>query len=127
MGLSDLRLGLRPMNANRRWLMVADGADKPLGLASMVGVYIITCCVSLDYLSHFKYPGFFNAEAFHILYDPARLLNAVGVIAAFAAVSLLFSFARFSFGYLVGFYLYTVVLGYLWLNCFSDLDYNHQL
>ena len=28
--------------------------------------------------------------------------------------------ARFSFGYFVGFYLYTMVLGYLWINCFSD-------
>src|SRR5262249_21391263 len=33
----------------------------------------------------------------------------------------------FSFGYVVGFGLYTVVLGYLWLAKFSQLDYDHTL
>ncbi len=115
------------MKANGKCLMGADSSEKPLALTVLIGFYIIICCVSLVYVSRFKYPGFFNAEAFHILYDPTRLLNAATVIAAFAVLSLLFSIARFSFGYLVGFYLYTIILGYLWLNCFSDLDYNHQI
>jgi hypothetical protein len=112
---------------NRRWLIVAEGAEKPLALVLLICLYIIVCCVSLVYVSRFKYGDFFDAEAFHVFYDPKRLLNATSVVAAFAVVSLLFSFARFSFGYFVGFYLYTIILGYLWLNCFSDLDYNHQL
>jgi hypothetical protein len=112
---------------NRRWLTVADGAERPLTLVLLICFYIILCCVSLVYVSHFKYGDFFDAKAFHVFYDPERLLNATAVVAAFAVVSLLFSFARFSFGYLVGFYLYTIILGYLWLNCFSDLDYNHQI
>ena len=115
------------MDVNRKWLIVADDFEKPLALTILIGLYIIICCVSLGYLPRFKYPGFFNAEAFHLFYDPTRLFAVTAIIAAFAVVSLLFSFARFSFGYLVGFYLYTVILGYLWLNCFSDLNYNHRL
>jgi hypothetical protein len=120
-------IGFGLTNANWKCRIVADAAEKPLALTILIGFYIIVCCVSLVYLPHFKYPGFFNANAFHIFYDSTRLLNVTTVIAAFAVISLLFSFARFSFGYLVGFYLYTVILGYLWLNCFSDLNYNHQL
>jgi hypothetical protein len=115
------------MNVNRKCQLVGVGAETPLALMILIGFYIIICCVSLVSVAHFEYPGFFNAEAFHIFYDSTRLLNVTTIIAAFAVVSLLFSFARFSFGYLVGFYLYTLILGYLWLNCFSDLDYNHQL
>jgi hypothetical protein len=42
-------------------------------------------------------------------------------------VSLLFAFARFSVGYFIGFYLYSMIAGYLWINQFSDLDYDHGL
>jgi hypothetical protein len=95
--------------------------------AILILVYIITCCVSLVLCARFDLPGSFDPKTFHILYDPARLYDAIIVVAAFTFVSLLFLFADFSFGYFVGFYLYTMVLGYLWLNCFSDLRYNHQL
>ena len=64
---------------------------------------------------------------FHIFYDPARLHIAVAVVAAFALVSVAFCFARFSFGYAVGFYFYTMISGYLWLNCFTDLNYDHRI
>ena len=49
------------------------------------------------------------------------------LIAVFALVSLLFAFAGNSFGYVVGFYSYTMIAGYLWLNHFSELTYNHRL
>jgi hypothetical protein len=55
------------------------------------------------------------------------LYVAVLAAAAFALFTPLFAFARFSFGYFVGFYFYTMVLGYLWLASFSDLNYNHLL
>ncbi|MCP4621287.1 MAG: hypothetical protein GY844_33215 [Bradyrhizobium sp.] len=42
-------------------------------------------------------------------------------------VASIFVFARFSFGYLVGFYCYAVILGYLWLNSFSPFKYDHRL
>jgi hypothetical protein len=85
------------------------------------------CCVSLFEVAHFKYHGAVNPAQFHILYDPARLFPAIIVVGAFSLVSTLFLFARFSFGYFCGFYFYTMILGYLWLNCFSDLAYDHQL
>ncbi len=64
---------------------------------------------------------------FHVFFDTTRWYAAVAAVAAFALVSSVFIFARFTFGYLVGFYFYTMILGYLWLNPFSDLQYNHRL
>jgi hypothetical protein len=119
--------GILMMDAKEGWLRSADSLEKPFGLVSLIGLHIVICCVSLVYVSNLKYFGQFNAEAFHIFFDPARLLNATAMITVFAVVALLFAFARFSFGYFVGFYLYTMVLGYLWINCFSDLNYNHRL
>jgi hypothetical protein len=62
-----------------------------------------------------------------MFYDPARLPIAVLATGAFALVSAVFVLARFSFGYFVGFYFYTMVLSYLWLNCFTDMNYDHRL
>ena len=55
------------------------------------------------------------------------LHNALAAVAAFALVSVAFCYASFSFGYVVGFYFYTMISGYLWLNCFTDLNYDHRL
>jgi hypothetical protein len=98
-----------------------------LGLGVLIGIHILICCASLVYLADDKYPIAFDPTTFHIFFDPARLHVAAAVVAAFALVAALFAFASFSFGYFVGFYFYTVVLGYLWLNCFSDLNYDHRL
>ena len=64
---------------------------------------------------------------FHVLFDAARWYVAVAAVMAFALVSSVFVFARFTFGYFVGFYSYTMILGYLWLNSFTDLQYDHRL
>ena len=93
---------------------------------AMVCVHIIICCVSLIYVANFEFPNAFNPAEFHMFYDPARLLIAVSAAGAFSLVAAVFVFARFSFGYFVGFYFYTMVLGYLWLNCFTDLSYDHS-
>jgi hypothetical protein len=98
-----------------------------LGLGVLICFHIVICCASLVYVSNYKYPFAFSPATFHIFYDPARLYIAVIVVAAFALVSSLFVLADFSFGYFVGFYFYTMILGYLWLNCFSDLNYDHRL
>jgi hypothetical protein len=109
------------MDANRQ-------SQQRVGLTFLICSHIVICCVSLFNLAHFfKFPGSVNPQTFHVLYDPARLYLAIIVIAAFALISTLFMRARFSFGYFLGFYFYTMILGYLWLNCFSDLDYDHQL
>ena len=107
------------MNANKSWWVAGDNPER-IRLAFLMCFYVVLCCVSLAYVSQYQY-------MFHIYFDPARLHVAVVVVAAFALVSFLFAFADFSFGYFLGFYLYTMVLGYLWLNCFSDLDYDHRL
>ena len=36
-------------------------------------------------------------------------------------------FAEFSFGYFLGFYFYTMILGYFWLVAFSRFNYDHAL
>lgn len=78
------------------------------------------CCVSLVFVANL-FPEFL------LVYHPSGLLSAVVVSAAFAAFGCLFAFAGFSFGYLIGFNLYVMILGYLWLNSFSPLPYNHAL
>ena len=99
--------------------MAGENSER-LRLAFLICLHIALSCVSLVYVSEIR-------TGFHILYDPSLLYGAIAAVIAFAAVAWLFTFADFSFGYLVGFYLYTMVLGYLWLNCFSDFDYDHRL
>jgi hypothetical protein len=102
---------------------MVDGRQKPreqAGLALLICFHTVTCCISLVYVAHFQ-------DAFHIFYDPARAVDAIAVVALFALASCVFTSAGFSFGYLVGFYFYTMVVGYLWINNFSDLDYDHRL
>lgn len=115
------------MNAKERWLTVADSIEKPAGLVFLICLHIVVCCVSLVDVAFFRFHGYFDSRTFHIFYDPARPFGAVAVVTAFAFISLFFLVARFSFGYFIGFYLYTMILGYLWLNYFSDLDYDHRL
>src|SRR5688500_8813396 len=89
------------------------------GLSELILLYIVVFCLSLIYVIH----QFYN----HFGYDPRLLLSAVVVIAAILPVLLLFIFAIFSFGYFVVFYFSSMVVGYLWLSFFSDLQYNRLL
>jgi hypothetical protein len=100
---------------------------KSLRLAFLIGFHIVVCCISLIYISSYKYPVGFSPQPFHIFYDPAQLFDAVIVVASFSVTASFFVLADFSFGYLVGFFFFTMILGYLWLNCFTDLSYDHQL
>ena len=90
------------------------------GLILLNWILIAVSCVSLVYVAHYF-------SAYYISFRPAGLPGAIGLIAAFALVSLLFAFAGNSFGYVIGFYFYTMIAGYLWLNHFSELTYNHRL
>jgi hypothetical protein len=96
-----------------------------LGLGVLISVHIVVCCVSLIRIAAYRYPVAFDPTTFHIFFDPSSWHVAAAAVAAFALVASLFTFAKFSFGYFVGFNFYTMVLGYLWLNCFSDLKYDH--
>jgi hypothetical protein len=102
-------------------------ARERLRLGVLICIHIVVCCVSLIYIAYYRYPIAFDPTTFHVFYDSSRLYSALLAVAAFALVSSLFLFARFSFGYLVGFYFYTMVLSYLWLGCFSDLYYDRRL
>jgi hypothetical protein len=113
------------MSTNRKAPTII--AERPIGLAVLICFHCVICCASLVYVSYFRFPDYFTAATFHIFYDPARFHVAAIVTALFGTVALLFVYARFSFGYFVGFYLYSMMLSYLWLNCFSDLDYDHRL
>jgi hypothetical protein len=92
------------------------------GLALLIFFYVVICCLSLVYVTELY-------SMFHLLSYPAGfgLPGAVVVVAALTPVLLVFAFAEFSFGYFVGFYFSTMIVGYLWLNFFSDLNYNRQL
>jgi hypothetical protein len=115
------------MNAKHK---MADGQQQVrvrLRLTLLILLHAVVCCVSLIYISYSKFLIGYDPATFHIFYDPARLHIAVIVVAAFFLVSSLFVLVRFSFGYFVGFYFYTMILGFLWLNCFTDLNYDHRL
>ena len=94
--------------------------DERVALAALLGCHIVICCISLALIA----PHHFT---FHIFYDPVQLPVAIAAVGAFAVVAWVFTAVPFSFGYLLAFYFYIVVLGYLWLNSYSDLDYDHRL
>jgi hypothetical protein len=102
-------------------------ARERLILGAVIGIYTVICCVSLVYVSDNLAPTAYESATYHMFFSPIRLHIAVLTVAAFSIVSSLFLLSRFSFGYFVGFYFYTMVLGYLWLSCFTDLNYNHRL
>jgi hypothetical protein len=98
-----------------------------LRLALLISFHIVVCCVSLVYISSYKYPIGFSPQPFHIFYDPNLLFSAVIAVLGFAPAASIFVLADFSFGYLVGFSFFSMIVGYLWLNCFTDLSYDHRL
>jgi hypothetical protein len=118
------------MNFRERWQIVAAHVEKPVGLASLLCFHAVVYCLALFAIARFKFVSsgaVFSPSAFHLFFDPSHAIKAVAATAAFALTGTPFLFARFSFGYLIGFYLYTMLLGFIWLNCFSDLDHDHLL
>src|SRR4051812_32691643 len=106
------------MQTKESWWAAAANPERHR-LAFLILLHSAVCCVSLAYAAEYEFE-------FHVFYDPPRLGAAVAAVAAFAVVGYLFTVASFSPGYFIGFYFYTMVLGYLWLNCFSDLNYDHR-
>jgi hypothetical protein len=92
-----------------------------LGPAFLLYFHILVCCVSLVFVAEFF------ARLQIVMFDETRLYTAALNIAPFALLSILFTFSRFSFGYVLGFYFYTMILGYLWLIEFSRFNYDHAL
>lgn len=96
-------------------------------LGLLACIHVVMCLVSLVSVAYYRYPVAFDPYTFHIFFDVSRLPLAVLTAGAFAFLVPAFIFARFSFGYFVAFYSYTMVLSYLWLNNFTDLNYDHRL
>jgi hypothetical protein len=115
------------MNETETRPIVANKAAARLKLAFLICSHIVVCCVSLAHIGNPEIRGMFLTAPFHVFFDAARWQVAVIAVTAFALVSSVFLIARFSFGYFVGFYSYTMIVGYLWLNSFTDLHYDHRL
>src|SRR5436190_9942783 len=115
------------MQRMQRTMAVGLLAQERNRLAFLMCFHIVVCCISLVLVTRSGNLFGFSPPTFHVFFDLARLHVAVAVIAAFALVSSAFVVARFSFGYFAGFYFYTMILGYLWLNVFTDLNYDHRL
>jgi hypothetical protein len=92
------------------------------GPVFLVLLHILTCCVSLAYVTHYYGYLLHTTDI-----DESRLCAALLNVTAFALLSVIFVAARFSFGYILGFYFYTIVLGYLWLVEFSQHQYEQTL
>jgi hypothetical protein len=91
-----------------------------LGLGTLICFHVVVCCISLICAAYLH-------PIYHIPYDPSLWLIAATAVAGFAVVGLLFAFAEFSFGYFVGFYLFSMVAGYILENLLTEFYYNHQL
>jgi hypothetical protein len=89
------------------------------GLIPLLCLYIVTCCVSLAFVA--------ISYADVVAFDSHHLLAPLLLIVCFSIVAIPFAIAPFSFGYFLGFYFYTMILGYLWLVEFSRLSYDHAL
>jgi hypothetical protein len=89
-------------------------------LAALLLLYVVTCCWSLVCVA--EYFGYLKVG-----FDKAYLYPTMLRVAPFAAISGCFLFAGFGFGYFVGFYLYSMILGYLWIVGFSTFQYDHTL
>jgi len=103
----------------------APGAKPPrvqLGPTFLVYFHIVICCLSLIYVSDLYRYLLGIADNYE-----ASVYNAATNVAPFALLSILFTFSRFSIGYFLGFYFYTMILGYLWLVEFSKFPYDHML
>lgn len=88
------------------------------GLISLLFVYCAALCISLVQ----------TADAFPdvVVFRASDVLAATLGAASFGLISALFALTRFSFGYFVGFYFFSIIFGYVWLVKFSVLSYNHS-
>ncbi|MCK1743568.1 hypothetical protein IVA80_22645 [Bradyrhizobium sp. 139] len=91
------------------------------GLLAFLVAHAVVCCMSLTFVVQlYGYLGIFEL-------DRSAIIRAALLVVLPVALSVVFAYRHFSFGYLASFYVYTIVLGYLWLIPFSRLDYDHTL
>jgi hypothetical protein len=97
-----------------------------LGPTFLIYFHIVACCVSFIYISEFNV-AYINSQNQIVLFNQGLVYEAALNIALFALVSTLFTYGRFSFGYVLGFYFYTMILGYLWIVEFPGLYYDRSI
>ena len=115
------------MECDRRMADDRPLTPERLRLAFLICFHILVCCLSLVLSADEEYGISVDPATFHLFFDPKLLYGAALAVALYALVASLFTLSAFSFGYFTGFFFYTMVLGYLWLNFFTDLKYNHWL
>jgi hypothetical protein len=91
-------------------------------LATLIVCHVLTSWVSLIFVGEYYQRLLPLAEN-----SLPHILTAAAIASPFALLSVIFVRQRFSFGYALGFYLFTLVLGYLWLVEFSTFHYDHRL
>ncbi|MGY3616558.1 hypothetical protein [Bradyrhizobium sp. USDA 10063] len=87
---------------------------------ALISLHLLAYCLTLVFVSQL-YPQY------HVYFRWDDLPQALAAVAAFSLVSAVFASSQFSFGYFIGFYFYSMIAGYLWLNCFSEFSYDHRL
>ena len=90
-----------------------------------IGLVLLLCayCAAL-FLSLIQ-----TADAFPgiITFRPSGAFAAALGSACFGLLAICFATAKFSFGYFLGFYFYTMIFGYVSFVRFSELSYDHRL
>ncbi|MGO4510819.1 hypothetical protein AB4Z51_27785 [Bradyrhizobium sp. 2TAF36] len=86
----------------------------------LICLHLFVSCLALVFVSEL-YPQY------HVNFRWDVLPHAIAVVAAYSLVSVLFVYSEFSFGYFIGFPFFSLIGGYLWLNCFSEFHYDHRL
>src|ERR1700722_10439176 len=89
------------------------------GLIPLLCLYIVTCYVSLAFVA--------TSYADVVAFNSHHVFSALLIAVPFGFAAIVFTIAPFSFGYFLGFYFYTMILGYLWLIEFSKTSYDHPL
>ena len=87
--------------------------------AALIFCYLLVCLASLLLALHYS--------AHRLSYQSDRLSHALYSLIPLCAVASSFLFARFSFGYLAGFYLYTVAFGFIFLSWFTSFEFNYTI
>ncbi|WGR73883.1 MULTISPECIES: hypothetical protein [unclassified Bradyrhizobium] len=105
---------------NRSPIEVDTSRNEGLGPVFLIYLHVAACFVSMAYVVQYYAPLMRLTPT-----NSDRLLLAALNIAPFALLSILFAVCRFSFGYLVGFYFFTMLMGYLWLLPLSTFSYDH--
>lgn len=96
--------------------------DSRSRLTTLIVCHIAACWVSLIFVGEYYRRLLPLAEN-----SLPHVLTAAAIATPFALLSVLFMTQRFSFGYALGFYLFTLILSYLWLIEFSTFHYDHRI